>query len=113
MKNMGYLLVILSALIAVVSQMMLKQSARTKYEVWWREYINPWVIGGYTLMVVSLIVNLLAIHMGVLAQEVSIIECINYLLIPLAAWMVFREPLTKQKMIAIAVIMTGVVVFFL
>ena len=64
-------------------------------------------------MVVSLVVNLLAIHMGCLGQEVSIINCINYLLVPLAAWMVFREPITKRKAIAIAIIMIGVVVFFL
>lgn len=110
---MGYILVIISALIAVVSQMMLKQSARKEHANWWREYINVWVIGGYGLMVVSLIINLIAIHMGILAQEVSIIECINYLLIPLAAWMVFKEPITKRKMLAIGVIMVGVVVFFL
>jgi len=110
---MRYLLVILSALIAVVSQMMLKHSARTSHPNWWREYINVWVIGGYSLMVASLVINLLAIHMGCLGQEVSIINCINYLLVPVAAWLVFREPLTKRKMIAICVILTGVVIFFL
>lgn len=110
---MGYILVIISALIAVASQMMLKHSARKEHDTWWREYINIWVIGGYGLMVVSLIINLIAIHMGILAQEVSIIECINYLLIPLAAWMVFKEPITKRKALAIVVIMVGVVVFFL
>ena len=110
---MGYLLVVISALMAVVSQMMLKQSARIKHASWWREYINGWVIGGYTIMVLSLAVNLVAIHLGVLAQEVSIIECINYLLIPLAAWMVFKEPINKRKALAIGVIIIGVVVFFL
>ena len=110
---MGYVLVVISALMAVVSQMMLKQSARIKHASWWREYINGWVIGGYTIMVLSLAVNLVAIHLGVLAQEVSIIECINYLLIPLAAWMVFKEPINKRKALAIGVIIIGVVVFFL
>lgn len=110
---MGYLLVVISALIAVVSQMMLKHSARIPHPTWWREYINGWVIGGYTLMVLSLAVNLLAIHMGILAQEVSIIECINYLLIPLAAWLIFKEPITRRKALAIGVIIIGVVVFFL
>lgn len=109
---MGYLLVIISALLGVVSQMMLKRSARHHYPVWWREYVNIWVIGGYGLMVVSLVVNLLAIHLGVLAQEVSIIECINYLLIPIATWMCFGESITKRKVIAIAVIMLGAVLFF-
>jgi multidrug transporter EmrE-like cation transporter len=110
---MGYILVIISALIGVVSQMMLKHSARLQHPSWWREYINIWVIGGYSFMVLSLVVNLLAIHMGILAQEVSIIECINYLLIPIAAWLVFHEPITRRKALAIAIILVGVVVFFL
>ena len=110
---MGYVLVVISALIAVVSQMMLKHSARIKHPNWWREYLNVWVIGGYMLMVLSLVGNLLAIHMGILAQEVSIIECINFLLIPLAAWLVFKEPITKRKALAIGIIIIGVIVFFL
>ena len=110
---MGYILVVISALLGVVSQMLLKQSARIQHLNWVREYLNPWVIGGYSIMVISLIINLIAIHLGVLAQEVSIIECINYLLIPLAAWLIFREPLNKRKVVAIVVIMAGVVVFFL
>ena len=109
----GYILVVISALIGVVSQMMLKHSARLSHASWWREYVNVWVIGGYILMVLSLVVNLQAIHMGVLAQEVSIIECINYLLVPVAAWIVFAEPITRRKAVAIGVILIGVVVFFL
>ncbi len=95
------------------SQMMLKRSAHQRYSSWWREYINIWVISGYTIMVLSLLINLWAIHIGVLAQEVSIIECINYLLIPLGAWWIFKEPITQRKMIAIGVIIVGVIVFFL
>ena len=110
---MGYVLVLISSLLGVASQMMLKHSARKNYPSWWREYINLWVIGGYGIMVLSLVVNLLAIHLGVLAQEVSIIECINYLLIPLGAWWIFKEPITRRKMVAIGIIIVGVIVFFL
>lgn len=110
---MGYVLVLISSLLGVASQMMLKHSARKNYPSWWREYINLWVIGGYGIMVLSLLINLWAIHIGVLAQEVSIIECINYLLIPLAAWLVFKEPITRRKMVAIGIIIVGVIVFFL
>jgi uncharacterized membrane protein len=95
------------------SQMMLKRSAQQRYSSWWREYINIWVISGYTIMVLSLLINLWAIHIGVLAQEVSIIECINYLLIPLGAWWVFKGPITRRKALAIGVIIIGVIVFFL
>ena len=110
---MGYLLVVISTLMGAASQMMLKRSAQQRYSSWWREYINIWVISGYTIMVLSLLINLWAIHIGVLAQEVSIIECINYLLIPLGAWWVFKEPITRRKALAIGVIIIGVIVFFL
>ena len=110
---MGYVLVLISSLLGVASQMILKRSARKNYPSWWREYINLWVIGGYGIMVLSLLINLWAIHIGVLAQEVSIIECINYLLIPLGAWWIFKEPITKRKMVAIGIIIVGVIVFFL
>ena len=110
---MGYVLVLISSLLGVASQMMLKHSARKNYPSWWREYINLWVIGGYSIMVLSLLINLWAIHIGVLAQEVSIIECINYLLIPLGAWWIFKEPITRRKMVAIGIIIVGVIVFFL
>ncbi len=110
---MGYLLVVISTLMGAASQMMLKRSAQQRYSSWWREYINIWVISGYTIMVLSLLINLRAIHIGVLAQEVSIIECINYLLIPLGAWWIFKEPITRRKALAIGVIIVGVIVFFL
>ena len=110
---MGYVLVFISSILGVASQMMLKHSARKNYPSWWREYINLWVIGGYGIMVLSLLINLWAIHIGVLAQEVSIIECINYLLIPLGAWWIFKEPITRRKMVAIGIIIVGVIVFFL
>ena len=110
---MGYLVVVISTLMGAASQMMLKRSAQQRYSSWWREYINIWVISGYTIMVLSLLINLWAIHIGVLAQEVSIIECINYLLIPLGAWWVFKEPITRRKALAIGVIIIGVIVFFL
>ena len=112
-KRMKYLLVILSVSLGVVSQMLLKKSAQTDYAVWWREYLNGWVVSGYALMVVSLLINLFAIHLGVLAQEVSIIESLSYLLIPTAAWLIYKEPITKRRLVAILIIMLGAIIFFL
>ena len=45
-------------------------------------------------------------------KEVSIIESLSYLFVPLLSWLFFKERITWQKAGAIAVIMTGVVVFF-
>ena len=37
----------------------------------------------------------------------------GYLLIPLGAWWIFKEPITRRKMVAIGIIIVGVIVFFL
>lgn len=108
-----YLLVIVSALMGACSQMLLKHSARQAHNAWWREYVNVWVISGYALLALSLVVNLYALHLGVLAQEMSIMESINYLFVPLLAWWCFGERITCRKAVAIAVIVAGVVVFFM
>lgn len=54
---MYYLLVILSVFAVAGAQMLLKQGARQNYVGFWRQYINPWVIGGYTIMACSLILH--------------------------------------------------------
>ena len=42
-----------SVLVASVSQVLLKKGALNEYQNWIRQYLNPWVIGGYLLMFAS------------------------------------------------------------
>ncbi|NCC99049.1 MAG: multidrug ABC transporter [Bacteroidia bacterium] len=110
---MYYLLVVISVLIASFSQMLLKSSSKAEHNSFLLEYLNWKVIGGYGLMFVSLFVNIFAMRRGVLVKEVSIIESLSYLFVPTLALFFFNEKINKQKVIAIAVIMVGVVVFFI
>lgn len=106
-------LVILSVFAAACAQMLLKQGARQNYAVFWRQYLNPWVIGGYAIMAGSLILNIFCMSRGVQVKEVSTIESLSYLFVPCLAFLLFREKITLRKARAIAIIICGVILFFL
>ena len=110
---MYYLLVILSVLTAAGAQMLLKQGAKKEYLSFLRQYLNPWVISGYGIMGASLLLNIFCMSHGVQVKEVSIIESLSYLFVPVLSWLFFKENITWRKVVAIAVIMAGMVVFFI
>ena len=108
-----FLLVILSVFAAAGAQMLLKQGARQSYIGFWRQYLNPWVIGGYAIMACSLVLNIFCMSRGVQVKEVSTIESLSYLFVPCMAFFLFREKITWRKAGAIAIIISGVILFFL
>lgn len=108
---MKYVIVILSVFLAACAQMLLKQGARQQYKVWWRQYANIWVIGGYAIMMGAMLMNIYAMSKGVRVQEVSIIEAISYLFVPTLSFICFKEKLTWRKISAIAIIITGIIIF--
>lgn len=109
---MFYILVILSVFAAACAQMLLKQGARQDYVGFWRQYLNPWVIGGYAIMACSLILNIFCMSHGVQVKEVSVIESMSYLFVPCLAFVLFKEKITICKEIAIIVIIIGIILFF-
>ena len=110
---MYYLLVILSVFAAACAQMLLKEGARRYSGNFLRQYLNPWVIGGYSVMFGSMVVNIFAMSRGVQLKEMSIMESLSYLFVPCLAFVCFGERITCRKAIAIGVIMTGVIIFFI
>lgn len=108
-----YILVIISVLAAAGAQMLLKEGAKKQYPTFIRQYLNPWVVGGYGIMGCSLLLNIFCLSYGVQVKEISIIESLCYLFVPVLSWVFFKERITWRKAGAIAVIMIGVVVFFI
>ena len=98
---------------AACAQMLLKQGARQGYSSFLRQYLNGWVIGGYTLMFASMVVNIWCMHHGLQLKELSIIESTSYFFVPALSWLIFRESITARKAFAIGIIIIGVIVFFL
>ncbi len=106
-------LVMLSVFCAAVAQMMLKQGARKEYSSFIKQYLNFWVMGGYAIMGGTLLLNIFCMSRGVQVKEVSIIESLSYLFVPCLSWALFKEKITWRKAGAIAIIMMGIVVFFI
>lgn len=109
---MYILLVILAVFTAAGAQILLKKGAMKEYSPLWRQYVNPWVISGYAIMGMSLLLNVFCMAHGVQAKEVSTIESLSYLFVPCMSWCFFREQLSWRKAGAIAVILIGIIVFF-
>ena len=111
---MKYALIALAVVFAAAcAQMLLKQGARKGYTPWWRQYLNIWVISGYTLMFAAMAANIWCMSKGLQLKELSIIESMSYFFVPTLSWFIFKEPINRRKAISIAIIIIGVVVFFL
>lgn len=105
--------VIFSVFAAACAQMLLKQGARKNYPTFLRQYINLWVISGYGIMGMSLLLNIYCLSHGVQVKEISIIESFSYMFVPLLSFICFKEKISRRKIIAISIIMSGVIVFFI
>ena len=108
-----YFLVVLGVFLASVSQILLKKSASCEHTSFIKEYLNGKVLCGYALLALSLLLDLWAMHYGVLAKEVSSIEALSYLFVPLLSWFFIKERISIKKLGAIGLIMAGIIVFFL
>ena len=67
----------LSVLIASFSQILLKKSAKKQYDSFLKEYLNPYVIIGYAMMVGSTILTILA-YREVAYKNGPVIESLGY-----------------------------------
>ena len=93
--------------------MLLKKGAKIAYPNIIRQYLNPWVISGYSIMGASLLLNIFCLSRGVLVKELGGIESLSYFFVPMLSWFFFKEKITWRKAGAIALIMVGVLVFFM
>ena len=60
----------------------------------------------------TMMMNIFAMSRGVEVKEVSIIESMSYLFVPILSFVIFKERLTWRRVCAMAIIIVGVVVFF-
>ena len=105
-------LVILSVFAAACAQMLLKQGARQGYSTFIRQYLNVWVVSGYAIMGGAMLLNIFCLSRGVMVKEISIIESLSYLFVPVLSLIFFKETITLRKICAIALIMIGIAIFF-
>ena len=64
-------------------------------------------------MLGTMMMNIFAMSRGVEVKEVSIIESMSYLFVPILSFIVFNERLTWYRVGAIGIIIIGIMVFFI
>lgn len=109
-QNPYVIVMVVSAFIASFSQILLKISAGKKHENVIKEYVNPLVIGGYAMLVVSMFLGIICYkHMDYM--QVVILEPIGYIIVMFLSRIFFKERVTKRKVLGMALILAGIVVF--
>jgi len=111
MINHYLLCMLLSVSVASVSQIFLKKSTLQKYDSVIKEYVNPWVIGGYGMLFLSMLMSVYA-YSGVDFKNGPVIESLGNVFVPVLSWLVFGEKLSLRKISGILCIMIGIVVFY-
>lgn len=111
MINHYLLCMLISVSIASVSQLLLKKSTFQKYTSVLREYLNPWIVGGYGMLFLSMLMSVYA-YSGVDFKNGPVIESLGNVFVPVLSWLVFGEKLTVRKLAGILCIMLGIMVFY-
>ncbi|WP_022779677.1 hypothetical protein [Butyrivibrio sp. AE3009] len=109
--NVFFLLMILAELIASTSQILLKKSAEKEYPSFIREYLNALVIGGYGMLMISMIISIFC-YDGLGYMGVVVMEPLGYIIVMFLSRLVFKEKFTIRKLIGMVLILGGIAVFY-
>jgi len=110
--NKLYLIIALcSVCIASFSQVLLKMGAGKTYSSKIREYLNLYVIGGYGMLFVSMLLTIVAYsHLSYLS--VPVVEAVGYVLVPVLSYLFFKEKMSVRKVTGICLILIGIVIYY-
>ncbi|MBP3784342.1 MAG: multidrug ABC transporter [Butyrivibrio sp.] len=112
MINAYFFLALLSLLIASTSQVLLKMGAQREYSSFLREYLNPFVIGGYGLLMVSMVIAIVC-YKGLGYLGTVVMEPISYIMVMILSRIIFKEKVTMPKIVGMVLIIAGIAVFYL
>ena len=110
--NKYYLFMFGSVVLSSISQVLLKKSANKEHGSFLKEYLNPYVIVGYALMIGATLTTIAAFR-GLDYKNGPIIESLGYVLVMVLSFLVLKERITKKKFIGYILILVGVAVFYL
>jgi len=105
-------LLIMSTFISSVSQIMLKISTGKKYDSWIKEYLNPPVIIAYGLFFICTFLTMYSLKAVPLSMA-PILEASGYVFVALLSRIILKERITKKKVIGLAIIVVGIVIYSL
>lgn len=101
---------IASVLISSISQTILKSSANEEHENSWKEYLNFKVLFAYFLFFFSSFVTVYAYKQVPLSLG-PVLEACGYVFVTILGVVFLREKVGKRKLMGLAMILLGIVVF--
>ena len=104
------LILILGVFISSVSQVLLKKSALKHRKGFIQEYLNPYVIGAYSLFVIATFMTIYAFK-GIPLSYGPVLEGTGYFFISVFGIIIFKERLNTKKILGIILILAGIVVY--
>lgn len=110
MNNPYYLGVIVTAFASAVSQILLNVSAKKEHKNRIREYVNPWVISSYIILIAVLIVNVYLLGFMNLKEENAIASS-TYVFVLVLSKVILKESVTWKKIVGNIMIVVGILVF--
>ena len=106
------LFVLFGTFISAVSQVMLKKAAMKQYDSPIQEYLNPLVIGAYTIFVLATLCSILAYRVIPLSLG-PVLESTSYIYVTIFGVTIFHEKLNSGKIAALILIIAGILIFSL
>ena len=103
---------LLGVFISAVSQVMLKKSAMQDHGSAIKEYLNPLVIFAYMMFVGSTLLSVVA-YKGIPLSMGPILEATGYIYVTIFGVTIFHEKMNRKKVVALALIIGGIVVYSL
>ena len=107
-----FLIAISSVLIADISQIILKKAAMKPYDAWYKAYLNFSVIFAYFLFVVSTVCSVIALRKLPLSLS-PMWQSLGQIFVVILSYFFLHEKITKGKLMGIAIIVLGIVIFSL
>lgn len=111
-SNYAAVLFVFSVLLAAFGQILLKTSANKTYESKIKEYLNPYVISGYSIFVVNTFLAIFCYRWLDLKQG-GVLQMFSYVFIMVLGRIFLNEKITKKKVLGMILIMGGIFVFYL
>ena len=102
-------IIVLSAFISSVSQIMLKKSAQKTYPSRLREYLNPLVIVAYGMFFGCTLISMYGLKVVPLSMAPAL-EATGYIFVAVLSYIFFKEKLTKRQLAGMALITAGILV---
>lgn len=105
-------LILFSNMVAAISQILLKRAAGRTWPVWWRAYINPYVIAAYILFFMTTIFSVLALRFIPLSLSAALGSS-GQIFVPLLSYLFLGEKPSRRRLCGMMIIVAGLVIFVL